>query len=297
MYLHKHASANNISLNPFPFQWELSMEAYIIENPSVLSLESVGLEDAKILLSEAVLLNGRKDNNTNGRIDILAGYGGEYLAIVELKMGRLEFSHLEQLQSYLKEKQQILDKYPEIWDKNIFTAPKWIGILVGTSIDPELMLEITKKKPEKNQIPIAALTINRYQGKDGSVYVITDTYFVEKLSNKDLTKYEFNGQIYGKGRLVLAVIKDYIQQHPETTYSELENVFPHKIQGTQMFTTQKDALKNGGKNYFIKPEELIKLKDDVIAVSCQWGNNFDKFQSKCKDLKIEFKETSNLKGK
>ena len=30
MYLHKHISANNVSIEKFPFQREIAMEAYLI---------------------------------------------------------------------------------------------------------------------------------------------------------------------------------------------------------------------------------------------------------------------------
>ncbi len=293
MYLHKHASANNISLDPFPFQRELSMEAYIIENPSVLSLESAGLDEAVILLSEEVLLNGRNDRNTDGRIDVLAGYGSEYLAIVELKMGKLENKHLEQLENYLRERRQILEKKPDVWDKEVSGDPKWIGIMVGNSIDPALMLKITSGHSFENEIPIAALTMNRFRGKDGSVYVITDTYFVERISNRDTTKYEFNGQVYGKGRLVLAVLKEYVQRNPGTTYSELGSVFPDHIQGREMFTTEEKALAKSGTKNFTKPEELIALSDSVVAVSNQWGRNIGKFLSRCSELGITIRVASS----
>lgn len=286
MFLHKHVSANNVSLEDFPFQREIAMEAYIIENPVTLQLESDGFNEVEILESEVALLNGRVDKDKNGRIDILAKYGQEYLAVVELKSGELTIEHLAQLESYLKERKQILDKFPDRWDTSI-SQPKWIGVMVGKSINPELMLQIRKGHYYGDDlIPIAALTINRYRAKDGNVYVVTDTYFVENVKGKDYTKYVFNGEKFGKNRLVLAVIKSYVATNPKTTQQELSLKFPNSLQGKETFTTEEAAKDKKDRRNFIKPEELIMLGDGTsIAVSTQWGSgNVEGFLKYCREV-------------
>lgn len=289
MYLHKHFSANNVLIEKFPFQRELAMEAYLIENEGILALGTEGFNEVNIVKSEVTLLDGRKDRNTDGRIDILAKYGQEYIAVVELKKGQLNQLHLQQLESYLKERKQILSKFPEIWDTSVSAEPKWIGIMIGETIEPALMMDLRKGYYAEGEIPIAALTINRYRGEDRNVYVVTDTYFVERVKNKDYTKYRFNQQVYGKSRLVLAVIKDYIQRNPSTTFSQLEKILPPSLQGKDTFTTESRARQifqdTGYKRHFLEPDELIALSDATIAVSTQWGvknigNFIDHFQKK-----------------
>lgn len=292
MYLHKHISANNVSIDNFPFQREIAMEAYIIENPTVLSMETDGFNDVEILKCEVTLLGGRTDRNTDGRIDILAKYGQEYLAVVELKLGELTENHLSQLESYLKERQQILQKFPDTWDTTVSNQPKWIGVMIGATINPDLMLKIRKGYYYDNDIPIAALTINRYKGKDGNVYVITDTYFIERVKNKDYTKYIFNGQKFGKNRLVLAVIKDFAEKNPTITYSQLKSRFPDSLQGRETFTTETEAKQKRDRRNFIEPDELISLVDETIAVSTQWGlANINPFIDHCRKMNIEIKLT------
>lgn len=292
MYLHKHISANNVVIDNFPFQREIAMEAYLIENPTVLSMETDGFNEVDILKCEVSLLEGRIDRNTDGRIDILAKYGQEYLAVVELKLGELTETHLSQLESYLKERKQILDKFPDIWDTTVSSQPKWIGVMVGATINPDLMLKIRKGYYFDIDIPIAALTINRYKGKDGNVYVVTDTYFIERVSNKDYTKYLFNGNKYGKNRLVLAVIKDFVENNPTITYSQLKVQFPDHLQSRETFTTETIAKQKRDRRNFIEPNELITLADETIAVSTQWGlANINPFIEHCKKLNIEIKMT------
>ncbi len=292
MYLHKHISANNVSIEKFPFLREIAMEAYLIENPVALSMELEGFNDVEILECEVSLLEGRNDRNTDGRIDILAKYGQEYIAIVELKLGELTEQHLTQLESYLKERKQILQKLPKIWDTSVSKEPKWIGVMIGATINPDLMLKIRKGYYYDFDIPIAALAINRYKGKDGNVYVVTDTYFIERVKNKDYTKYLFNGQKYGKNRLVLAVIKDHVEKNPKITFSQLQVKFPNILQGRETFTTESEAKQKRDKRNFIAPEELITLADETIAVSTEWGiGNINNFINHCKNIKIGIKIT------
>lgn len=164
------------------------MEAYLLENPAVLTMETDGFDDVEILQSEMTLIAGRSDKNTDGRIDILARYGQEYLAIVELKLGELTHTHLTQLESYLKERQQILENAPHIWDSTLGDQPKWVGVMVGSTIHPELLLRIRLGYFFDADIPIAALTINRFKGKDANVYVVTDTHFSKKVKNRNYSK-------------------------------------------------------------------------------------------------------------
>ncbi len=96
----------------------------------------------------------------------------------------------------------------------------------------------------------------------------------------------------GKNRLVLALVKKYIEDHPAVSYSELEKVFPKNLQGTKygVFGTVEEARqifsKGGHKRHFIKPEELIELNNDTtIAVCSQWAiGNIENFLNKSNEL-------------
>ena len=42
-----------------------------------------------------------------------------------------------------KELIKILERFPDIWEKSVSSEnPKWIGIMIGATINPELMLKI-----------------------------------------------------------------------------------------------------------------------------------------------------------
>jgi peptidoglycan/xylan/chitin deacetylase (PgdA/CDA1 family) len=205
----KHFTANEEQLESFPFKRELSMESYLVENEGILTLDNDSYSDVTIVQEELTLKRGRSSKDTDGRIDILATYSSEYIGVVELKLGELNEIHLTQLEDYLEEKDQILDEYPDILDKSVSPKPKWIGVLVGSSINPELANKISSGYTTQCGVPIAALSIQRFKGSNGGVYVTTDVFFKDNATIRDTTKYIFNGSSYGKGRLALAVLKKY----------------------------------------------------------------------------------------
>ena len=92
-------------------------------------------------------------------------------------------------------------------------------------------------------------------------------------SNRDKTKYMFSGRVYAKNRLVLAIIKKYVQEH-NPTYSELCSVFDKSLQGSLgVVDLYENVIKisDAGKRFFIKEQDIIKLSDAKVAVCTQWG--------------------------
>jgi len=280
MKVFRHFTANDEYIERLPFKRELSMEAYLIENETILELDDT-YNDVEIITEELALKHARPSNSTDGRIDLLVSYANEHICIVELKIGMLDEGHLAQLQEYLGGKDQILkgpilNEYP-----TLKADPKWIGVLVGSSISPKLAEKISGGEVTKDGVPIAALTIQRFRSKRGDVFITTDTYFKNKTASKDQSKYKFNKETFGKGRLVLAVIKKFAAANPQTTFAHLERNFPMHCQGAAgTFVTEENARTIAEKRprHFLKPEDLIELSDVTIAVSNQWGlGNIDGF--------------------
>lgn len=107
-------------------------------------------------------------------------------------------------------------------------------------------------------------------------------------TTKDTTRFSFNGsQFYPKKRFVLAVVKQYIKEHPDVTYNELEKVFPSKIISRQRgvirpLSVVQEWMKNNSdlsSRYFLESDELITLNDGLrYTVYNQWGlKQFNKF--------------------
>lgn len=275
MEIFRQITANNIELISYPFRKELAMEAYFIENEDILKLDTENFADVTILDAEIALKSGRKTANRDGRIDILAKYGQDYLAIVELKILEINDNTLLQLEDYLNEREQLIIQNPDFWTEKE-NSPNWVGVLVGTSISPELQRKLQDGHITKSGIPIAGMVIRRFKSLKNEIFVITDTFFKYNYTNRDFSKFEFNGKIYNKARLVNQIIRSYIELYPNITYAELEKTFPRKLQGSSgIFDTNEKAQeiydRTGHKRHYLKPDELIKLSDSIIATSNQWG--------------------------
>lgn len=94
----------------------------------------------------------------------------------------------------------------------------------------------------------------------------------------DRKKLSFNGQSYGKGRVVLAVVEKYIADHPTVTYQQLKEVFPNELHTLGLIRLVSVLKRNPGikKRYFV--DHVLKLKDKTIAVCSDFGkNNIGKF--------------------
>ncbi len=267
------------------------MEAYLLENEDILILDKDNFNDVTVLDAEIALKAGRKSGD--GRIDILAKYGGEYLAIVELKLNEINESTLLQLQDYLNQREQIV-QMGDYWSED--TAPKWVGVLIGNSISPELQ-EKLRNGYEYLGIPIAGMIVRRFRSEENEIFVVSDTFFSYRYSNKDYSKFIFNGEEYNKGRLVNAAVGYYVDMNPLISFAELKEAFPRKLQGSlgvfDTIETAEDIYQRWGhKRHYIKPEEVIKLKDSSIATCTQWNpTNIHAFINRARDLglRIEFK--------
>jgi hypothetical protein len=96
---------------------------------------------------------------------------------------------------------------------------------------------------------------------------------------RDFSKYSFNGKTYGKSRLVLAVVQQYVEDHHPATFEELKEAFPDDLQGSfgvvRVFDDVPDKYKgieSPVKRYFIKEDEIIRLNSgERVAVCTQWA--------------------------
>ena len=103
--------------------------------------------------------------------------------------------------------------------------------------------------------------------------------------NKDYSKYIFEGQTYGKGKLVLAVVQKYVADNPTITFDDLQKAFPDSLQGSKgvvrLFDSVSPEDKGIGavKRYYVNSREEIPLASgEKVLVSDQWGaGNIEKF--------------------
>jgi len=106
---------------------------------------------------------------------------------------------------------------------------------------------------------------------------------------KDHTQYRFKDKFYGKGRLVLAVLNDFVENNPQCSYNEIESIFYKELQGSVgVIGKYEDVIekyeKTEHKRHFLN--DSISLNNgERFVVSTEWGTtNIGKFIEKAKEL-------------
>ena len=150
------------------------------------------------------------------------------------------------------------------------------------NVKGESIMAISKEEREilesfynKNKNLIVALV--EMMASDDDVDPSLSEKITKMVRGKDYSKYEFEGQLYGKNRLVLAVVKKYVDDKKPTTFEELRKAFPDTLQATRFGVVRRvSSLADNQKNrYFVNQNDLIHLDDTTdnseIAVCTQWG--------------------------
>jgi len=106
--------------------------------------------------------------------------------------------------------------------------------------------------------------------------------------------YKFNGDIYGKGPLVLAVIRSHVDANPDIDYTKLKAAFPDDLlKSYGIFKRLDDAQEASKKRkrYFLKEEQVVSIGDCQIAVCNQFtSGNIGAFIDKAIEMGYEIKE-------
>ena len=114
-----------------------------------------------------------------------------------------------------------------------------------------------------------------------------------KPSTRDNSKFKFEGEEYGKGPLVRAVVAKYVEDNPGVTVKKLKEAFPDELlKRFGIFQDEATAREISGKGdrYFLKEAQLIKLKDKKIAVCNQFtAANIQPFLKVAKTLGFKIK--------
>lgn len=108
------------------------------------------------------------------------------------------------------------------------------------------------------------------------------------LRTRDNTMFSLDGgkTYLSKRHFVLATIKQYVKDHPNVTYDELESQFPSETHSKKRGVVRPLDIVEGWikenadlkKRYFLSPKDIIQLNDGIrVVVNNQWGTFFPKF--------------------
>lgn len=95
-----------------------------------------------------------------------------------------------------------------------------------------------------------------------------------QTSKRDTTRYMFEGNVYLKNRLVLAVIQSFVKKTPNISRQELKKIFDKSLQGSIGVVENKELAeqrKDYSVRFFTKKDETIVLNDGIMYVCTQWG--------------------------
>lgn len=110
--------------------------------------------------------------------------------------------------------------------------------------------------------------------KTSSKLISKEMFVEERPVKRDKTRYMFNGNVYLKNKLVLAVIKDYVAKNQTITCDELKTVFDKSLQGS-IGAVEYENIAKQRKDYqvrfFVKDDEVLQLLDGNMFVCSQWG--------------------------
>ena len=95
----------------------------------------------------------------------------------------------------------------------------------------------------------------------------------KKVAKKDVTKYEFEGQLYCKRRIAYVCVARYVKDNNITTVDELIKVFPDYLQGSLGVIKSAEVAEkysNANKRFYFSDEDIIYLSGKPYVVCSQW---------------------------
>jgi 5-methylcytosine-specific restriction protein B len=118
---------------------------------------------------------------------------------------------------------------------------------------------------------------------------------------RDNTKYRFNNDTYGKGRLVHAIVSQSIQKN-KPTVEQLRQAFPKELQGSfgvfyteQEYNARKKISNDQTERFFTNTEDRLTTDGEQIFVCTEWGkDNVTKFVKHSKTLGFDIKVDAKL---
>ena len=111
------------------------------------------------------------------------------------------------------------------------------------------------------------------------------------------TRYQFYGNSFNKRKLVLAVIRHWVDENKPNNLSELLQAFPNEIRSGNLFVPIQEAKdiyeRYSIYRHFLGDDEVLQFDDGTqYAISNQWGKgNIEKFITQVKKLGYEIEET------
>ena len=218
----------------------------------------------------------------------------DYYSSIILEM----FNRMQKLEKEVEDLRERLDGVPTLLDKikQLEEITKRAMEIDEARRKEERQTEkIVKKKEEPVIEPIVEKKVEEEpENAEISPTPTTQPVSTTAVAKRDTTRYLFNGEVYLKNKLVLAVVKKYVVDNPKVTCQELQQVFKKSLQGSigvlEMVNIAQER-KDYTVRFFIKDKDIIHLVDGDMYVCSQWGiTNIPNFINYIKQLGFEVVE-------
>lgn len=185
---------------------------------------------------------------------------------------------LRHLTAEEKESLDATEEFDEDWEKVVFRMCQKETYLSNRAFQvSQLLTKIAEvvnnddKLGEVVEATIALSAVTNLKAFDGPIVL---------KKSRTLEVNTFNGmEIKGKGRLCLAIVKNYVEQHPEATLAELKSVFnvpkcDSIVETLEIAMTIKDSSGKAGGCHYIKEADQIKIKEGKVVVWSYWPERY-----------------------
>lgn len=166
---------------------------------------------------------------------------------------------------------QVIERVLELYVKHTKLTAKEIHELIPENIALIQVHKALKTLQEHKMMKEQLSHDVKYYSLIGSMPEKQTKVNIDK-GGRDVSKYKFNGQEYGKSRLAHAIISAYVKK-AKPTYKQLCEVFPVKlIPPYGLIKPKAEALEvsKDRDRFFLKDLEVIELPDGPVCVSNQF---------------------------
>ena len=176
-----------------------------------------------------------------------------------------------------KESLDATEEFDEDWEKVVFRMCQKETYLSNRAFQvSQLLTKIAEMVHDDSRLgeivesTIALSAVTNLKAFDGPLVM---------KKSRALEVNTFNGkEIKGKGRLCHAIVKSYVEQHPEVTLAELKTVFNvpkcEVVESLEVAMTIKNSSDKAGGDYYIKENDQIKTNEGMIVVWSYWPERF-----------------------
>lgn len=185
---------------------------------------------------------------------------------------------LRHLTAEEKESLDATEEFDEDWEKVVFRMCQKETYLSNRAFQvSQLLSKIAEIVNDNNRLgeiveaTIALSAVTNLKAFDGPVVV---------KKSRALEVNTFNGkEIKGKGRLCLAIVKDYVEKHPDVTLAELKSLFnvpkcDNIVESLAVAMTITDSSGKAGGDHYVKEVDQIEIKEGKVVVWSYWPERY-----------------------